>query len=387
MRADFLPYSPPTIHREEIDEVVDTLRSNWITTGPKTRAFEVQFGEYLEAPGATSLMLNSCTAGLHLALVTLGIEPGDEVIVPTLTFAATANVVEHVGAKPVLVDVLPDTLCIDPVAARAAITPRTRAIMPVHYAGHPAEMDEIAAVADEFGLAIVEDAAHALPARYKGKLIGSGHNFAAFSFYATKNMTTGEGGALTGPPELLEKARVAGLHGMSADGWRRYEKSGSWCYDIVAPGFKYNMTDIQAALGIHQLRRLAEFHRRRKEISTSYCRAFSGDAALEVPVELPHVQSAWHLYVLRLRPEQLTIDRDKFIRILGELNIGTSVHFIPLHTMSFYREKYGYCPEQFPVATDAFDRILSIPLHPGLSNQDVDDVINTVLETVELYRA
>ncbi|HEX7003922.1 MAG TPA: DegT/DnrJ/EryC1/StrS aminotransferase family protein [Trueperaceae bacterium] len=387
MRAEFLPYSPPTIHREEIDEVVDTLRSNWITTGPKTRAFEVQFGEYVQAPGAASLMLNSCTAGLHLALVTLGIGPGDEVIVPTLTFAATANVVEHVGATPVLVDVLPDTLCIDPMAARQAVTPRTRAIMPVHYAGHPAEMDEIAAIAHEFGLAIVEDAAHALPASYKGKTIGSGHNFAAFSFYATKNMTTGEGGALTGPPELLERARVAALHGMSADGWRRYEKNGSWCYDIVAPGFKYNMTDIQAALGIHQLRRLASFHERRRQISNRYCRSFSADPALEVPIELGHVRSAWHLYVLRLRPERLTIDRDSFIRILGELNIGTSVHFIPLHTMSFYREKYGYCAEQFPVATAAFERMLSIPLHPGLGERDVDDVVNAVLETVERHRS
>jgi dTDP-4-amino-4,6-dideoxygalactose transaminase len=242
-------------------------------------------------------------------------------------------------------------------------------------------------LAHEHGLAIVEDAAHAIPARYKGKLIGSGHNFAAFSFYATKNMTTGEGGALTGPPELLKQARIAALHGMSADGWKRYEKASSWYYDIVAPGFKYNMTDIQAALGKHQLRRLEAFHCRRQEIASGYCQAFSGESALEVPVELAHVQTAWHLYVLRLRLEQLTIDRDRFIRILNGLNIGTSVHFIPVHSMSYYRDKYGYCKEQFPVATCAFERMLSIPLHPGLSERDVDDVTSAVLETVELYRA
>ena len=387
MRADFLPYSPPTICKEEIDEVVDTLRSSWITTGPKTKAFEEQFGRYVDAPGGTSLMLNSCTAGLHLSLVTLGIGPGDEVILPTLTFTATANVVEHVGATPVLVDVLPHTLCIDPQAARAAITPRTRAIIAVHYAGHPAEMDAIAALADEFGLAIVEDAAHAVPASYRGKTIGSGHNFAAFSFYATKNMTTGEGGALTGPPELLEQARVTALHGMSADGWRRYEKAGSWCYDVVAPGFKYNMTDIQASLGMHQLVRLADFHQRRQEIATAYCRAFSQESALQVPVELGHVSSAWHLYVLRLHPEQLSIDRDRFIMELKARNIGTSVHFIPVHTMTYYRDKYGYSPDQFPVATCSFSRMLSIPLHPGLTSTDVDDVVNAVLETVERHRA
>lgn len=386
-RQCFLPYSPPTICQEEIDEVIDTLRSAWITTGPKTKSFEKQFGDYLGAPGGTSLMLNSCTAGLHVALVSLGVGPGDEVIVPTLTFAATANVVEHVGAKPVFVDVLPTTLCMDPEAVRQALTPRTRAIVPVHYAGHPAELDEIFSIAGEAGVEVIEDAAHAVPASYRGKRVGSGDNFAAFSFYATKNLTTAEGGALTGHPELLERARVIALHGMSADGWKRFDKTGSWQYDIELPGFKYNMTDIQASLGQHQLRRLAEFHRRRKEVAGSYCRAFAEHPALEVPVELGHVDSAWHLYVLRLRPELLDIDRNRFIRILNEKNIGTSVHYTPLHMMSFYREKYGYREVDFPVAHDAFTRMLSIPLHPGLGDADVNDVVEAVLETAVEHAA
>lgn len=386
-RQQFLPYSPPMICQEEIDEVIDTLRSDWITTGPKTKAFEREFAEYVRAPGGTSLMLNSCTAGLHVALVTLGIGPGDEVIVPTLTFAATANVVEHVGARPVLVDVVPDTLCIDPAAVEAAITERTKAIMPVHYAGHPAEMDRLEAMAKKHGLLIVEDAAHAVPAHYCGRPVGSRENFAAFSFYATKNLTTGEGGALTGPPELMDRARVVALHGMSADGWKRYDKTGSWRYDIVMPGFKYNMTDIQAAIGKHQLRRLESFHGRRREIAGRYCRAFQAHEALQVPVELQHVSSAWHLYVLRIRPERLTIDRDRFVQLLKEHNIGTSVHYTPLHMMSFYRDKYGYHTDQFPVARDAFEAMLSIPLHPRLSDGDVEDVIGSVLEIANTHLA
>lgn len=386
MRQEYLPYSPPLINQEEIDEVIDTLRSSWITTGPKTKAFEKQFGEFVGAPGDTSVMLNSCTAGLHVALVTLGVGPGDEVIVPTLTFAATANVVEHVGAKPVFVDVLPDTLCIDPDAVRAAITPKTKVIVPVHYAGHPAEMDQLVAIAAQHDIEIIEDAAHAVPASYRGEAIGSANHFTSFSFYATKNLTTVEGGALTGPEGLLDNARVIALHGMSADGWKRFDKTGSWQYDIVMPGFKYNMTDMQAAIGQHQLRRLPDYHRRRKAISKRYCAAFSADPALQVPVELGHVESAWHLYVLRLRPEQLRVDRNEFIGLLKERNIGTSVHYTPLHMMSYYREKYGYRPEDFPVAQDAFNRMLSIPLHPGLSDSDVNDVVETVLQLVDEHR-
>jgi len=386
-RSVFLNFSPPCIGPEEIAEVIDTLRSDWITTGPKTKAFEAQFGAYVGAPGGTSLMLNSCTAGLHVALATLGVGPGDEVVVPSLTFAATANVVEHVGARPVLADVRPDTLCLDPDAVAAVLSPATKVVMPVHYAGHPADLDALDALAARHGFALVEDAAHAAPTHYRGRAIGSRPNMAAFSFYATKNLTTAEGGALTGDPELLQRARVLGLHGMSHDAWRRFDKAGSWAYDIVAPGFKYNMTDIQAALGIHQLRKLAGFHRRRREVVARYSQAFAASPALEPPTELPDVSSSWHLYVLRLRPERLTIGRDAFIEELKARNIGSSVHYRPLHMMSYYAEKYGYEPEAFPVARDAFERMISLPLHPRLSDDDVDDVIDAVLDLVERHTA
>jgi dTDP-4-amino-4,6-dideoxygalactose transaminase len=385
LRESFLPYSPPCIGEEEIAEVADTLRTDWITTGPKTKAFEAQFAAYVGAPGSASLMLNSCTAGLHVALVALGVGPGDEVIVPTLTFAATANVVEHVGAKPVLVDVLPDTLCMNPEAVRRALTPRSKVIVPVHYGGHPADLDELFAIAGD-NVQLVEDAAHAVPTYYKGVMVGSRDNFASFSFYATKNLTTAEGGALTGHPELLEKARVIALHGMSKDAWKRFDKSGSWRYDIVMPGFKYNMTDLQAAIGTHQLRKLAGFHARRREVARRYTEAFAAEPALETPTERPEARSSWHLYVLRFHLSQLDTTRDQLIEELKEANIGTSVHYTPLHMMSYYADKYGYAPQDFPVALDAFQRMVSLPLHPRLSEQDVDDVIDTVLELVRRHR-
>src|SRR5256886_2832895 len=271
-RASFLPFAPPLVGQEEIDEVVDTLRSDWITTGPKTRRFETEFAAYLAAPGP--LAPTSCPAGLHPALAPLATGPGDEVITTPMTFAASVNVIEHTGARPVLVDVVPDTLNLDPQGLEAAVTARTKAVLPVHYAGHPADLDAIHDVARAHGLAVIEDAAHALPARYKGRLIGSGPNPVAFSFYATKNLTTGEGGMLTGEPALLDRARVVSLHGMSRDAWRRYDQGGSWHYDILLPGFKYNMTDIQAALGLRQLEKLAGFQRRRRQVVARYAEGF-----------------------------------------------------------------------------------------------------------------
>ncbi|HEX6966244.1 MAG TPA: DegT/DnrJ/EryC1/StrS aminotransferase family protein [Gemmatimonadaceae bacterium] len=383
-RRTFLAFSPPCVGEEEIDEVVDTLRSDWITTGPKTRQFASDFARYLHAPDA--LPLNSCTAGLHTALVTLGIGPGDEVITTPMTFAASVNVIEHVGAHPVLADVEPDTLNIDPAAVERAITPRTKAIIAVHYAGHPAELDPLRELAHAHNLMLIEDAAHALPASYRGRPIGSGANPVAFSFYATKNLTTGEGGMLTGDPAFIERARIVGLHGMSRDAWKRYSKGGSWKYEVLMPGFKYNMTDIQAALGIWQLRKLEYFQQRRREIVRAYTLAFAGISALEVPRARLHVEHAWHLYVLRLHHGALRIGRDQFIDELTERNIGTSVHFIPIHLHPYYRDKYGFTPQSFPVAYDSYERMLSLPLNPRMDDQDVADVIDAVLSVVRAHR-
>jgi dTDP-4-amino-4,6-dideoxygalactose transaminase len=382
-RSEFLLFSPPAIGQEEMDEVADTLRSGWITTGPKTRKFEAEFRNRVEAPDA--LALNSCTAGLHIGLLALGVRPGDEVITTPMTFCACANVIEHLGATPRFADVEPDTLNLDPTAVEAAVTSRTRAILPVHYAGHPADLDSLNEVAARHGLAVIEDAAHAVPARYKGRMIGSGPNPASFSFYATKNLTTGEGGMLTGSPELLARARKLALHGMSRDAWKRYGPGGSWFYEVEEPGFKYNMTDIQAAMGLAQLRKLDRFQARRREVVDAYNLGFRDLEALEIPVERADVEHAWHLYVLRLRLGLLRIDRDQFIRELTARNIGTSVHFIPVHLHPYYRQKYGYEPDQFPIAHQAYQRLVSLPLHPMLGDGDVTDVVSAVQDVVKKF--
>jgi dTDP-4-amino-4,6-dideoxygalactose transaminase len=383
-RTSFLSFSAPSIGAEEIEAVVDTLRSEWITTGPKTAQFASDFVEYLGAIEA--LPLNSCTAGLHTALVTAGIVPGNEVITTPMTFAASVNVIEHVGATPVLVDVEPDTLNISPALVERAITPRTRAILAVHYAGHPAELDHLWEIARRHNLILIEDAAHALGAKYKGVNVGTGPNPVAFSFYATKNITTGEGGMLTGESDFIARARVVSLHGMSHDAWRRYAKGGNWRYEVLTPGFKYNMTDIAAALGLCQLRKLDRFQARRREIVRAYTAAFSKIDALEVPVERAEVEHAWHLYVLRLNLRQLRIGRDEFVDELTRRNIGTSVHFIPIYLHPFYRDKYRLTPDRFPVAQDNFCRILSLPLNPSLTDEDVLDVIDAVREVVSVYQ-
>lgn len=382
-RSEFLPFSPPLVEAEDMDEVLDTLKSTWISTGPKTRQFE---SEFCDAFGATAALgLNSCTAGLHVALAVLGIGPGDEVITTTNTFCATCNVVEHLGAKPVLVDVEQDTMNIDPEKIEAAITPRTKCILPVHYAGHPVELDAINGIARSHALRVVEDAAHPISAKYKGRFIGSSVNPTAFSFYATKNLTTGEGGMLTGDEEFISKARVISLHGMSREAYSRYDKSGSWKYDVEQPGFKYNMTDIAAALGIWQLRHLMKNQARRREIVMRYNRGLSGSKYFETPTERKEVESALHLYVLRLNLHALTIDRDAFIEELKRRNIGTSVHYIPIHMLSYYRKKYGFVPTDFPVAYGNFLRMLSIPLNVRLTDEAVDDVIEALLDVADKF--
>jgi dTDP-4-amino-4,6-dideoxygalactose transaminase len=384
VRAEFLLFSPPSLGEEEITEVVDTLRSGWITTGPKTKQFEAAFRQRVQAPDA--IALSSCTAGLHLGLLAQRVGPGDEVITTPMTFCACANAIEHLGATPILVDVEPDTLNLNPSQVEAAVTPRTRAILAVHYAGHPVDLDAIDEIAAHHRLAVVEDAAHALPARYKGRVIGSGEHPVAFSFYATKNLTTGEGGMLTGSPDLIAHARTLSLHGMSRDAWLRYGPGGSWFYEVQEAGFKYNMTDLQAALGLAQLRKLERFQQRRREIVESYNVAFRDIEAFETPTERPEVEHAWHLYVLRLRPDALRISRDQVISELAVRNIGTSVHFIPIHLHPFYRNKYRYYPDQFPIAYRNYQRMLSLPLHPGLSNGDVSDVVNAVIDVAMRFK-
>jgi dTDP-4-amino-4,6-dideoxygalactose transaminase len=384
-RDTFLPFSPPTMSDAEREETMDTLHSEWLTTGPKTRRFEAELLAYLGAPGAVAL--NSCTAGLHVALMALGVGPGDEVIVPAMTFCATANVVEHVGARPVLVDVDPDILTLDPQKVADAITPRTKVILPVHYAGHPVDLDPLFALAADRGIAMLEDAAHAIPTRYKGILVGSRPNLAAFSFYATKNLSTVEGGLLTGEVALVEQARIMGHHGMNRDAWKRFDRSGSWYYEVVLPGFKYNMTDLQAGIGLRQLARLDGFQVRRRAVVAAYQAGLGDLEALQLPVEMPWAESSWHLYVVRLHLDQIRIERDAFIEEMKALNIGTSVHYLPVHMHPFYRDKYAYRPGDCPVAAQAFTRMLTLPLHPSLSDQDVQDVVAAVRALLIRFKA
>lgn len=383
-RATFLSFSPPTISEREVEAVIATLRSSWITTGPQAKRFEHEFAQAVGAAHAAAV--NSCTGALHIALAVLGIGPGDEVITTPLTFCSTVNVIEHLGARPILADIVPDTLNLDPARVGDAFSPRVKAIMPVHFAGHPVDMDPLLDLARQHGAYIIEDAAHALPARYKGRMIGSIGDLTAFSFYATKNLTTVEGGMITGAEELIDECQIWKLHGMSRDAWMRYEKNGSWYYEVITPGFKYNMTDIQAAIGLVQLERLAGFQRRRLEVVQRYNDVFGDMEELETPTERPEVQSAWHLYVLRLNLDLLTITRNQFIEEMGARNIGTSVHFIPIHLHPYYREKYGWKPEDFSVTFREYQRVVSLPLHPGLTDHDVTDVIEAVCDIVQRNR-
>ncbi len=383
MRKTFLPFSLPTIGEEEIAEVVDALRSGWVTTGPKTKRFEEQLAAYVGT--GLALAVNSCTAGLHIALSALGIRPGDEVIVPTLTFCSTANVVVHLGARPVFVDVGED-FNVTAGAIEAAITPRTKAIMPVHFGGQSCDLDKIYAVAAAHNLPVVEDAAHAIGSSYHGMKLGSDalssrgiRRATVFSFYATKNMTTGEGGMITtDDQDLADRMRLYALHGMSRDAWKRYTSAGSWFYEVVVPGYKDNMTDIQSAMGIHQLRKLDGFIATRQRYAGIYDRAFSGLAEVATPIVHPDRNNVYHLYVLRLNLEKLTIDRSQFIEELRARNIGASVHFIPVHMHPFYRDTFGYRKGSYPVSEKLYEQILSLPLFPGMIESDVQDVIAAV---------
>jgi dTDP-4-amino-4,6-dideoxygalactose transaminase len=384
MRNSFLPYGLPLIGEEEIQEVIDTLRSGWITTGPKVKRFEDDFAHYVGVKHAVAV--SSCTAALQVSLAALGIGPGDEVIVPTLTFCATANVVVQLGATPVVVDV-DHNFQISLDAAQDALTPKTRAIIPVHYAGQACNLDQLMHFAAIHGLAVVEDAAHAVGSEYCGQKIGTHGQAVAFSFYAIKNMTTGEGGMITtNDADLADRLRVLSLHGMSRDAWKRYNDAGSWYYEVVELGFKYNMTDLQAALGIHQLRRLDGFTARRQEMAAAYDRAFSDVPEVLIPPRLPNRNHVFHLYPIRLQVERLRLTRAQFIEELRKRNIGASVHFIPLHRHPLYRDRYGYRPEQFPVAEEIYQGLVSLPLYPKMTDQDAVDVVTAVRDVVTAHR-
>lgn len=380
--SDFLPFHTPDIGEEEVSEVVQVLRSGWLTTGDKAKQFENEFAVMVGARHA--IAVNSCTAALHLALEAIGVREGDEVIVPTMTFAATAEVVTYFKAKPVLVDCSPDTLNISPEGIEQAITPKTKAIVPVHFAGHPCEMSRIHAVARAHQLAVVEDAAHALPARYRGKMIGSLSDLTCFSFYATKNITTGEGGMVTtDDADLAARVRIMSLHGLSRDAWSRYTAQGSWYYEILSPGFKYNLTDMAAALGLAQLAKCDRFWKARDRLAALYRDGFRDVPEILCPSAAAHVQHAWHLYVIRLDLEGLRIDRNEFIAQLQRAGIGCSVHFIPLHLHPYYRDTYGYQPTDFPTAQAAFEQIVSLPLYPKMTEGDIQHVITVVRDIVK----
>ncbi len=374
----FLPFALPDIDETELAEVREALLSGWVTTGPKTRQFEAEFAAAVNAKHA--IAVNSCTAAMHLALEAIGLQRGDEVITTPYTFAATAEVIRYFDARPVLVDICRDDFNLNPELLEAAITPRTKAIIPIHIAGLPADLDAIQAVAQKHGLAVIEDAAHAFPTMYKGRMIGQISDFTCFSFYATKTITTGEGGMIcTDNDAWAERCRIMALHGISKDAWKRYTAEGSWYYEIIAPGYKYNMTDVAAAMGLAQLRKAHTMWQRRREIAQVYNQAFANHPALQIPTDRPDSQHAWHLYMLRLRPDQLPLDRAQFITKLKEKNIGTSVHFIPLHLHPYYRETYGYQPDDFPMAYQEYQKEISLPIYSKMSLSDVEYVIESVL--------
>jgi dTDP-4-amino-4,6-dideoxygalactose transaminase len=384
-RETWLPFHKPSIGEEEIAEVVDTLRSGWLTSGEKAQRFERDFARLLGVPGA--LAVNSGTAALHLAMLVAGVEAGDEVLVPTYTFTASAEAVTYAGARPVLVDVDPATCNATADTLARAIGPRTRAMVVVHIAGQPCDMDPIRALAAAHGLAIIEDAAHALPASYRGRAIGTLGDAAAFSFYATKNVTTGEGGMLVAADEAaLERARVLACHAISRDAWKRYREEGTWYYEVVGNGCKYNLSDVLASLGIHQLRRLDDLHARRVAYAERYRRGLADLDAVATPAEASGTRHAWHLFLLRLVPDALRIGRNRFIDELRERKIGTSVHFIPLHLHPHYQAAWGYECGEFPGAEEAYQSTISLPLYPAMSPSDVDDVVAAVRDVAATYR-
>ncbi len=377
MEKEHLPYNRPLIEEEEIKAVVNTLNSGWLTMGPKTVEFEKSIAEYTGAKNA--IAVNSCTAAMHLSLIALNIGKGDEVITTPYTFASTGNVIVHVGAKPVFVDIERETYNIDPEKIKEAITPKTKAIIPVHYAGQPCEMKSIMKTAEDNDLSVIEDAAHAIGAEYESKKIGTFGTTTCFSFYATKNITTGEGGAITTDDDKLAgKLRILRLHGISKDAWKRYSEKGSWYYEIEDCGWKYNMTDVQAALGIHQLKKLDRFTEMRRKLAEIYDEELKKVEEVITPSENPNAKHVYHLYPILLK----RFNRNRFIEKMSERGIGCSVHFIPLHLHPFYKNMFGFKKGDYPSAEWVFEREVSLPLYPKMRSEDVVSVANHITEVL-----
>lgn len=425
VRTEFLPFALPDIDESELDEIREVLNGGWVTTGPKTRQFEQSFATAVGAKHA--IAVNSCTAAMHLALEAIGLTADDFVVTTPYTFAATAEVIRYFGATPVFVDVEADTFNIDPkclveiiedlnhslannsapqtIAVTRALASRSdtatkqgklKAIMPVHFAGLPVELDTLYEIAEQYGLAVIEDAAHAFPSRFKSWTIGqdleNGHRLnvprlICFSFYATKTITTGEGGMIcTSDTALADRCRIMALHGISRDAWKRYTAEGSWYYEVLAPGYKYNMTDVASAMGVAQLRKANGMWERRCAIAQRYNDAFQNMPELQIPADRSDSQHSWHLYILRLNLDKLNVSRAQFIEELKARKIGTSVHFIPLHTHPYYRNTYGYQQDDFPVAESQYQRVISLPIYSKMSDSDVEDVIHAVTEVVQQWQ-
>jgi len=382
-KSNFIPFSLPELGNEENDAVIDTLKSGWITTGPKVKKFELDFQQFI-GMGVQAIAVNSATSGLHLALEALGVTEGDEVIVPSLTFTSTAEVVRYLGADVKLVDVNPVTLNIDIKAIRNAITSKTKVIMPVHYAGLSCDMDGIFEIAKEFGLQVVEDAAHALPTTYKGDMVGTlNSDITVFSFYANKTMTTGEGGmVVTRNLDLANRMKIMRLHGIDRDAYDRFQsKKPAWYYEVIAPGFKYNMTDIAAAIGIHQIKKLPRFLDRRRYLAQRYLKALV-DLPLILPIgETDNGSHSWHLFVIRLE-NNIRINRDDLIKFLSDKGIGTSVHYVPLHRQPYWRDRYELTNDLFPESDKAYVSMISIPLYTAMSDEQQDRVIQALREAL-----
>lgn len=385
MNKDFLFFHKPFISEDEVNEIVDTVRSGWLSMGPKTIKFEEAFNTYIGCK--KSIAVSSWTAAGHLALEAYGVRPGDEVIVPTMTFPATAEIVCYFGAKPVIVDVDKDTLNISLKEIEKAITPKTKVIIPVHYGGQPCDMDEIHEIASKHNIKVIEDAAHSLPAAYKGKKVGTISDVTCFSFYATKTLSTGEGGMIcTNDEDIAERCSIMRLHGINRDAWKRYTESGSWYYEVVAPGFKYNFTDLQASLGLPQLKKVDLMWESRKNIAGKYTAALKDNEFITLHTVKKDRDSSWHLYPIRLNLEKLKINRAQLIDEMRKLNVGAGVHFMPVHQHIYYTQTFNLDDKNYPVASSVFPRLVSLPIYPGMKDEHVDRVINVLVDLLAKYK-